>query len=188
MALDEKQLTQLKAPFDVNEHQFINNMAYLNEFAITNRIEEVDPGWSMVVTGVYTRKSTGEKPANITVVTVDLTIAGSTRSGVGQAVTIASKSGNEANEAEKSAATDALKRAARLFGIGRYLLRLPKHVNDINTLGAWLDKVNQKLSERRDNAPEATTRQLPKIPERVSDDIVNGIDPHGDFRPQRERD
>jgi len=35
------------------------------------------------------------------------------------------------------AATDSFKRAARLFGIGRYLLTLPSSVKDEQSLGRW---------------------------------------------------
>lgn len=140
--ISKEQLTALKAPFHASDHEFLSGMAYLTEFAITNRIENIDPSWQFIVREVKQRKGAGDKtPFSITVI-ADLQINGVTRSGVGQAVAWASGSGNEANEAEKSATTDALKRASRLFGIGRYLLKLPRNVSDTQSMANWLE--NQK--------------------------------------------
>ena len=154
MALTREQLTELKAPFHANDHEFLNGMAYLTEFAITNRIEDIDPAWSFIVREVKQRDSFGDKTPYTVTVVADLTIEGVTRTGIGQSLVRKAKSGSEANEAEKSAATDALKRAARLFGIGRYLLKLPNNISNVEQIGTWLNKVIE-LKKQRDSQQKA---------------------------------
>lgn len=151
MNLKREDLTALKAPFNANDHEFLNGMAYLNEFAVTNRIEDIDPAWSFVIRTVQQRDSVGTKNEYSVTVVADLTIKGVTRTGIGMATARATKSytdkatgelvSGEANEAEKSAATDALKRAARLFGVGRYLLKLPRNISDVTAMDTWLKKM-----------------------------------------------
>lgn len=151
MTLKREDLTALKAPFNANDHEFLNGMAYLNEFAVTSRIEEIDPAWSFVIRRVKGRESVGTKSEYSVTVIADLTIKGVTRTGIGMGTTRTTKPyadkstgemiTGEANEAEKSAATDALKRAARLFGVGRYLLKLPRNISDVTAMDAWLKKM-----------------------------------------------
>jgi hypothetical protein len=73
---------------------------------------------------------------------------------LGQKEIVKTKQGGEANQAAKSAATDALKRAARLFGVGRYLLDLPNSVKDEKSLGTWLRQ------QQPTNITELPTRGL----------------------------
>jgi len=62
----------------------------------------------------------------------------------------------EANEGEKSAATDALKRCARLFGIGRYLLTLPDNVKDVDSMARWLKSQGQTHPTQSSPQPTAS--------------------------------
>lgn len=120
MTLTHEDVQQLTAQFDASDHEEREGRTYIREGAITRRLDEVDPSWTWELLGqpVY-------RDGTVTV-TGRLTVNGVWRDGVGMENIRTSKTGNEVNEAEKSAATDALKRAARLFGIGRYLLDLGK--------------------------------------------------------------
>jgi hypothetical protein len=108
--LSTADLAILRAPFALDDHEFLRGFVYLTEGAITTRIETVDPAWTLTIHNVYVRGS--EAICHVT-----LTIKGVSRDGIGQ-----HQITEKGAEAEKSAATDALKRAARLFGVGRYLL------------------------------------------------------------------
>lgn len=114
MTLTSQDLDQLKKPFNASDEYTLNksgmSLTYIREDAIADRIESVDPAWSMTEPDVI------EDDGKNVSVKVGVTIKGVTRWGVG------SDKRNSANEAVKSAATDAFKRAARMFGVGRYLL------------------------------------------------------------------
>lgn len=174
-----EQSQTLRAPFTVAQHEFLNGFTYIREGDICNRIEDVDPAWSFEVLSMERR----ETVAGITIVcTARLTICGVSRDGVGMAsVTISQKKDYktkqpiegtefEANEAEKSAATDALKRAARLFGIGRYLLNA-ENVKDERSLQQFLNSLNAdtpstpRTERQQDNPPPPAPQ--PKKRERV---------------------
>lgn len=106
--------------------------AYLTEEYITERLDSVDPAWELMVVNAYRTPAAG-------VCIVRLVIKGVTRDGVGQhPIETIEKTGREVGEVEKSAATDALRRAARQFGIGRYLLFVPGHVTTVEQLKPWL--------------------------------------------------
>jgi hypothetical protein len=130
----------LTAPFEAGEHEFLRGMTYLTESAITRRLDEVDPTWSF-------RISLVEHRADKVVVYAAMTVCGVTRESNGMEAS-AYKQGvdrvpeNEANYPEKAAVTDALKRCARLFGIGRYILDLPDSVKDMRALTTWLNNRN----------------------------------------------
>jgi hypothetical protein len=151
MTLTTEDLNILKAPFAANEHKFLRGLAYITEYAITERMDVVDPSWAFSIQEVVNREGT------ITIIG-NLTIKGVTRSNVGMDSVRETKDGNsEANEAEKSTATDALKRCARLFGIGRYLLALPKDVRDEQSMAAWLNAQGESQKRTQPQAPQATT-------------------------------
>ena len=128
-------LMTLRQPFAAHEHEFTRSFTYISEQAVTTRIEDVDPAWTFAILSTVIRD-------NQAVVTARLTLKGVSREGVGmQALTYTDKKTGEIKEngePEKGAATDALKRCARLFGIGRYLLDLPTSINDMNSLAEWL--------------------------------------------------
>lgn len=130
--LTKEDLDVLRAPFAPAEHEFLNGMAYITESAITTRIEQVDPSWQFFVDAIV-------RHDGVVVVTARLIVLDVTRTNTGMAQITMRKDGQaEANEAEKSATTDALKRCARLFGVGRYLLDLPASVRDTPSLVAWM--------------------------------------------------
>lgn len=150
MALDIQDVRNLAAPFPLEAHEWRkgrNNKeyVYITESGVVSRLNEVDPSWSLVVTEraerqyETTRKNTttGELytlAAHELAITVSLTIKGVTRYGIGMA-----EIAPDAAEADKSAVTDALKRAARLFGVGAYLLNDPPQKN---AFAAWLAKLS----------------------------------------------
>jgi hypothetical protein len=156
MALEREDLIALAKPLPVSAHEFLNGLVYLTEEPITERLDEVDPGWQFVIKSITTRSNAGDGGKDVATVTVhaSLIIKGVARDGVGMAIVqrtnpmqAKNKAGqvigeytSEANEAEKSAATDAFKRAARMFGIGRYILGMGKSVQDERQLVAWLNK------------------------------------------------
>jgi hypothetical protein len=125
MALLPEDVKKLTAPFAFEDHEFNRGFVYISEQAVCARIETVDPSWYWDLKSVQIRD-------NAAVVVGTLTIAGVTREGVGMDKVL-----ENAGEAEKSAATDALKRAARLFGVGRYILDHPKETD----FKAWLAKM-----------------------------------------------
>jgi hypothetical protein len=148
MTLEARDLQLLSHPFPAEAHKFVQGLPYIHEEVVNQRLDQVDPSWSFIVKSIVTRANAGEGGADVATVTVhaSLIVKGVARDGVGMAVVQKTKAGNsEANEAEKSATTDALKRCARMFGIGRYLLAIPKQngktvVSDIAGLKTWLKK------------------------------------------------
>ena len=128
MALTADDLKALARPFRFDDHEFTRGYVYIREDSIAARIEEVDPSWA------WNDLHIERGPEQVTV-SGSLTIKGVTRVGVGmQSIEHTIKDSKltkekmlaEIGEPEKGAATDALKRAARLFGVGRYLLSAPK--------------------------------------------------------------
>lgn len=133
-------VADLSRPFHLSEHEFLSArgsvFTYVAEYAVTMRLDEVDPCWQLRPVSTYQR-------GNQVVCILEMTIKGVTRVGTGESEILMSKDGTrEANEAEKSAATDALRRCARLFGVGRYLLNTPKSVTNEQTLAKWLQSLN----------------------------------------------
>lgn len=124
MTLTAEDVRALQAPFAYREHEFLDKknregrttaqLAYITEEAVTARLDGVDPSWSFSIVRI-------ERGAKVVVVDAVLTVKGVSREGIGM-----QKIDDEFGEAEKGAATDALKRCARLFSIGRYLLDAPK--------------------------------------------------------------
>src|SRR4249919_1398354 len=102
--LNADDLKVLKRPFPRADHEFIRGFVYLSEDAITDRIEEVDPAWTFEITSI-------EHIQTDAIAYGRMTIKGVTRDGVGM------QKLNDKTEAAKGAATDALKRCARLFSI-----------------------------------------------------------------------
>jgi len=131
--MTSEHVAQLTALFATRDHEFNpNGFCYLSEEAITARLDEVDPNWSFRVT------QTVQRDARF-ITYAALTVCGVTRENAGMAdAEVSTKSGKEVGEAEKSAVTDAFKRCARLFGIGRYILTIPKGISDTRALNVWL--------------------------------------------------
>ena len=118
---------RLKAFFPIDQHEFLRSMIYIREEAISNRLDEIDPGWSFEVVAVDWRD-----PMHC-VVTAALTVKGVRRENAGE--NYGAK--KTAENVQKSATTDALKRCARLFGVGRYLLSAGD-IKDARALKAWI--------------------------------------------------
>lgn len=133
MALTPENLQTLKAAFPFADHKFLRGFVYLKEDAITDRIEQVDPAWSFEIQEVKRE----HHPLGIQCVCrATLTICGVSRSNIGMQEVETSKDGTKlVGEVEKGSTTDALRRCARLFGIGRYLLDAPK---EDKGFAAWL--------------------------------------------------
>lgn len=117
MALTNEDLQTLARPFRFADHSFLRGFVYLSEEAITARIEEVDTSWGWAILDSRVEN-------NRSVYTGRLTINGVSKDGVGM------QKIDDVGESDKGASTDALKRAARLFGVGRYLLGAPKGSGD----------------------------------------------------------
>ena len=156
--LDRSDLEILKDYFNIRDHEFLQGRAYITEAAITTRIEEVDPAWSFAI---IESKQRGDR----IIITANLTIKDVSRDGVGMAEIRIGKAGNkEVNDAEKSAATDALKRCARLFGVGRYLLTMGQSVRDANSLSRWIEG---QTVPNQDSPPEE------KAPTPIEDVVIH---------------
>lgn len=165
MTLTTEDVKTLTKPFAADEHEFLRGNAYIREWAICDRIEEVDPAWALERLALETRRSDGAKSKSIVIATFRMTIKGVARDGVGMADVSTTKDNSaEANEAEKAAATDALKRCARLFGVGRYLLRLPDNVRDEQSLARWLQGGSNTIDlekAKRNMTGQGLPRRLP---------------------------
>lgn len=149
MTLNHQDLAILQEPFKADEHELLRGFVYLKEESISNRLEQVDPAFSFVIKQIETRANAGEGGKDVATVhcVASLTLKGATRENVGMAVVQRTEPKKdkdnqlfttEANEAEKAATTDAFKRAARLFGVGRYILSMGKIDND-QQIVAWLN-------------------------------------------------
>jgi hypothetical protein len=152
--LTQEQLHKLKEPFPPNAHEFLKGLVYLAEEWVTARIEQVDPSWEFHIDEVGLRGDQVYTRAR-------LTICGVSRSNIGeQSITVSKETSKEFGEPEKGSATDALKRCARLFGIGRYLLNAPNE----QAFPAWLEATHTRWSGSNNG-------QAPKLapkPERPS--------------------
>lgn len=123
MTLTTEDLKKLQKPFARADHTFTRGFVYLQEEAITARLDSVDLDWSF---DVMELSYAGDQA----VARAALTVKDVRRVGVGMAaLTITDRKTGEVKPAgadpAKSAATDALKRCARLFAVGRYLLNAP---------------------------------------------------------------
>lgn len=131
-----EQSAVLKDYFPVKSHEFLQGATYLSEEAITDRLDEVDPSWEFHRLGEFAYRE------NYVIATFRMTVCGVSRDGIGMwDLKMKKKDGTmmDAVDPEKSVSTDALKRAGRLFGIGRYILEM-KGVNDSRTLEQWLNQ------------------------------------------------
>lgn len=148
MGINPEEFKRLAAPFAAKDHEFNRGFIYIEETAICARIEEVDLSWEWKTIEI-TRES------DVAYVVGALTINGVTRYGTGQQVIQRDKEGKESvGEATKGATTDTMKRAARLFGIGRYLLQCPKEVKDYGAaLNNWLASLNGQRAVSAQDKP-----------------------------------
>ena len=131
--LTQDDVQELQAPFATELHDFVTGNVYVKEQAVQQRLWTIDPGWSMSEPQIIWRS---EKHA---VVSASMTIKGATRWAVGEHLSMGK--GEDGKNTAKSAATDWLKRAARMFGVGLYLTETPKQVKDHRSLGQWLGQL-----------------------------------------------
>jgi len=170
--------------FKPGQHGFLpygGHKPYIEEFAITSRLDKVDPSWEWNFVSSNQRE-------NQLVYVGTLTIKGVTRFGVGMQAILTNDKEEEINEPEKSAATDALKRAARLFGVGRYLLVAPDSVQNQQTLEAWFSKIDrqrqsaaiesgdsvEETNEEAKPTPNTGTGKPPRTPAQSESSNGNG--------------
>lgn len=146
MTLTPEDLTTLKAAFSFSDHEFTRGFCYLTEEAISNRVEEVDPAWSFEIQNL-------QRIGDQCVCAARLTIKGISREGVGMQSIELNKEGRIVGEPEKGAATDALKRCARLFGIGRYILGAPKEGQQFKV---WLADKQRETASRPTPRPSSS--------------------------------
>ena len=140
MCLNSEQVKALRAPLPlVGGHsvkvkaeskedaskQWALWLVYTEEAPISERLDEVDPNWTFEITDKVVN-------GNAAAIYARLTVCGISRDCVGEG------SSNNPGDAQKSAATDALKRGARLFGVGRYLQDAPTFYTD------WVPKKGRK--------------------------------------------
>lgn len=137
--LTKADLEILRRPFEVHEHEFYNGYVYVAELAVTLRLEEVDPCYQfMLAEKPLIRNTVGEYTA--VAIKGTMIVKGVTRENFGMHKVQANRDKNaEVGEPEKAAATDALRRCARLFGVGAYTLATPDWVKDENGLARWLN-------------------------------------------------
>lgn len=148
MALTAEDVRVLNSAFPRAAHEFMQGLVYLTEQAVTERIDTVDPAWSFEILRI-------EHVFDQAIVHVRLTIKGVSREGVGMQKVV-----EKAGEPAKGAATDALKRAARLFGVGRYLLDNPP--KEGRAFDDWLAQQQKALNgAAKPAAPQLPTQPTP---------------------------
>lgn len=140
LTLDDLKI--LQRPFPPEAHAFNpRGFCYVAEEEVTARLEEVDPAWTFEVQAVK-REGIGNQQC---LVIARMTLKSVWRDSTGMQMveyTNASggKSERESGEPEKAATTDALRRCARLFGVGRYILKMGDAVKNTQQLDTWLKK------------------------------------------------
>lgn len=149
-------LQKLAYPFRRPEHEFLQSMVYIRELAITNRLDQVDPYWSFKV-----NETIVDGDARVVIAT--LTVKGIARTNAGGGpLQVEKKDGTSLGKyniadntvnANKAAVTDALKRCARLHGIGRYLLGAPKEGAGFDL---WLNNLHVAAAARYKDASAVT--------------------------------
>lgn len=146
MALTQEHVMKLTAHFAPEQHEFdYRGNVYIKELPISGRLDSVDPAWSLSEPKILWRDGVGGKVVEVTLV---LTVHGVSRGGVGRKDVEPTKNGkSEANQAAKAATTDAFKRAARMFGIGRYLLETPDNVKNVTAIENWLNPHTKKQGD-----------------------------------------
>jgi hypothetical protein len=133
--LTNENLKALAAPFPLGDHELRwDGNVYLTELPLLERLTDVDPNWEFRITSTIVTDYNLTRPDCVTV-NAELTICGITRAGTGSAVADVAtkdKQGKQLttpiiralnNKELKGASTDAMKRCARQFGVGAYILR-----------------------------------------------------------------
>lgn len=166
MSLTKQEIEILSRPFDaatigVKVQSFSKDrtramlVLYLQHTDVYVRLEEVDPSWSMFVVSTTTVQT------DLHYAAVALTVNGVTRVNTGE--------GSE----PKGALSDAIKRAAMLFGVGRYLydaeLVWVKYNEQEDRFRTWTIKDYEDNCKSKLKKPGTS----PVIPLRPDRDILN---------------
>ena len=167
--ITEDDVKILTAHLPAKDHEFMRGYAYLKEELYAIVLTQVDPAWGMVITHQAVRPPTRDGGLPQAVCSIQITVKGVIREGVGMQAFQYQKNSPEmeSGEAEKGAATDAFKRAARMFGVGQYLTSLTPvdKVRDIDSLARWLGESSGPPPPRQ-NAPSpdnpADVKTLPE--------------------------
>lgn len=154
MTLETKDCEILRRPFKPEDHEFKNGYAYVAELAVCQRLEEVDASYDFRLVGDAVQHNDVGSYIRVAVKAA-MTVKGVTRENYGMHkvepltrkwdkkkdgyVDLPENEWTEVGEPEKAAATDALRRTARLFGVGQYLLNCPGWVGDVESMRLWLD-------------------------------------------------
>ena len=97
-------------------------LVYTTEDPVRDRLTEVDPGWQL-------RNAQIVISGDSATVSQEMVVCDAARTGVGGA-SVKREEDTLDHDVIKAAATDSIKRAARLFGVGAYLLDAPRIVTD----------------------------------------------------------
>lgn len=133
-ATDDARYNLYEKPFELREHAFNNSQVYIQKWAIRQRLTAIDPGWR------ETRPVIALEDGDVVTVTLSLIVHGVERFGTGASIIKRWKDGKEYTgynlarakmQAIKTAASDAIARAALEFNIGWYLKLL--EAKDIGT-------------------------------------------------------
>lgn len=166
MGLTTEDVRKLQAAFPRKAHEFKGGYVFISEEAISDRLDSVDPSWTFQIINTHYTDDQA-------IVTARLTVGEVMRDGIGMHPLFdvdrnGVKTPNRADPA-KSAATDALKRAARLFSIGRYLLEQPP--KEGGSFDEWLvtkQKSYPPLAEQQKDYDMDAPPQAAPTPERSS--------------------
>ncbi len=146
--LTEQQIHDLAEPFYPSEHGWVN-APYLLKSAIMQRLNQIDPAWSISQPTVMYQSD------EIVVLSANLTVCGITRAGVGTGIILRTKTDKTTKEvlpiegfellksiskAWKAATSDLLPRAATNFGVGAYLRNVPKNLTQ-PMFNDWVKKI-----------------------------------------------
>jgi hypothetical protein len=141
-------MAKLSYPFTRAQYDFLEGYVYIQEEAISERLDKVDPNWSIAIDETIAY-------GDSIVVRSTLTVKGVSRSNSGgnpvqrekKDKTILGQYAVADNgvNAYKAAATDAFKRCARMFGIGRNLLSAPK---EGGAFDKWLEQEHTMAKAR----------------------------------------
>lgn len=209
MTITPQEVEQLYAPFPLEVHSIreghktstgkIQWFVYLDRMAIQRRLDELFPGeWE----AIYLGNSTDDE---VTTVYMSIVIRGLRRDFNGTGKPRRSKSSDEEGIDEnspKSAATDAFRRAASLWGLGAYMWEMPAIYTAGYTPGKWDEKdarekeAKQKLATWYQNEfgsqqSGAAPRQTPQKPQGATQPAAPAQSgtkarksPYGDAQPK----
>lgn len=137
--MDSQQIAFLEKPFELDEHGFVEGNPYILKRAYRKRFNNIDPHWSEGAPEVIAHIN------NVISIRMSIVVSGAMRYGVGTGIIQTSRKDKntgakipldgfdldrEYAKAIKSAASDALARAAQEFNVGWYLREIPKPFKD----------------------------------------------------------